>query len=101
VRATGNFIGTINGKGVLPLTRFDEILTRSKDVAGVGSEKDLAEVLGLQRQAVGSARQRGEAPAIWLVKIAVQFKVSLDINRQIRPTARWSTSRNNFTGLCT
>jgi phage repressor protein C with HTH and peptisase S24 domain len=68
----------VSGSGDMPTTKVEEILERMRNAAGVSSNKQLAEFMGLDPQVTTSAKKRGEVPSIWLVKISARTNISID-----------------------
>jgi Bacteriophage CI repressor helix-turn-helix domain len=60
----------------MPLCDFDGITNNIKKIAGVKSQRDLAQVLGISPQAVTEAKNRGVVPGRWLDVIVKKFRVN-------------------------
>ena len=56
----------------------EAILERLKKIANVTTDIGLSKNLGLSKQSIAAARTRGEIPASWLPKAAMQFGISMD-----------------------
>lgn len=70
--------GMVESKINLPETEAEAIIERLKKAAGANSDTQLAEILDITRQNIGSARKRNEVPPAWLIKIGEITGTSID-----------------------
>ena len=66
------------GEAPMSPSAFDDFLNRLHDAAGVTSQNDLAEKLGLSRSAVTQARKKGAVPESWLLRLFRKYGLNPD-----------------------
>ncbi len=55
-----------------------EVLDRLLQGTGLNKDAQLAELLGVTPQAVSQARRKGKVPEHWIMRLAVEYNLSLD-----------------------
>jgi phage repressor protein C with HTH and peptisase S24 domain len=66
-----------DGKVIMPL-RFDDFIKRVFDAAGINSQNELAEALGINRSAITQARKKGAVPDKWILGLYRKFGLNPD-----------------------
>ncbi|MEL7641023.1 MAG: helix-turn-helix domain-containing protein [Solidesulfovibrio sp.] len=59
-------------------TDFDEVFARLKQAAGVQSDVELSQELGIRQSSVSGAKKRKAIPPSWITTISKKFHVSAD-----------------------
>lgn len=60
------------------LPRFDEVMAKLGDLAGIYSQADLSRALGVSRATVSDAKKRGSFPLTWALSLARTLHISVD-----------------------
>jgi len=70
--------GMVEGKEEMLSTNFEEILERLRHASLSTSDRQLADILGIDRQNITAAKKKKRIPPNWIIKIGEQFGVSFD-----------------------